>query len=227
VRDDQFKNTASNEYCPLSQIEIKINFMRAFNKIFFRGLITLLPIAITIYIVYSAVVILENLLGSMLRQILPEYIPGLGLLLTLVLIFLFGLLLNNLLTARILSLLEAKLVQVPFIKAIYSPLRDLMNLFNRGEAGEMKSVVLVKVGTTGAMAMGVVTREYFRDLPFTVDMTDKVAVYFPLSYGLGGYTLLVPRHLITPVNLPIERAMSLAITGWVKADAAQNEGDLP
>jgi uncharacterized membrane protein len=200
--------------------------MRAFNKIFFRGLITLLPIAITIYIVYSAVVILENLLGSLLRQVLPEYIPGLGLLLTLILIFLFGLLLNNLLTARILSLLEARLVQVPFIKAIYSPLRDLMNLFNRGDAGEMKSVVLVKIGNTGAMAMGVVTRENFRDLPFTNDMTDKVAVYFPFSYGLGGYTLLVPRHLITPVNLPIERAMSLAITGWVKADA-QNEGDAP
>ncbi len=198
--------------------------MRAFNRIFFRGLITLLPIAITIYIVYSAIVILENLLGSMLRQVLPEYIPGLGLLLTLVLIFLFGLLLNNLITARFLTLIEARLVQVPFIKAIYSPLRDLMNLFNRGESGEMKSVVLVKVGDTGAMAMGVVTREYFRDLPFTNDMTDKVAVYFPLSYGLGGYTLLVPRHLITQVNLPIERAMSLAITGWVKADI-QNEGD--
>jgi uncharacterized membrane protein len=202
----------------LFRFEIKIICMRSFNKIFFRGLITLLPIAITIYIVYSAIVILENLLGSMLRQILPEYIPGAGLLLTLVLIFLFGLLLNNLITVRLLTILEARLVQVPFIKAIYSPLRDLMNLFNRGEAGAMKSVVLVKVGDSGALAMGVVTRENFRDLPFTTEVSDKVAVYFPLSYGLGGYTLLVPRSQITQVNLPIERAMSLAITGWVKAE---------
>jgi len=197
--------------------------MRAFNKIFFRGLITLLPIAITIYIVYSAIVILENLLGSLLRQFLPEYVPGLGLLLTLVLIFMFGLLLNNLITVRLLTILESRLVQVPFIKAIYSPLRDLMNLFNRGESPDMKSVVLVKIGDTGGMAMGVVTRENFRDLPFTQDMSDKVAVYFPFSYGLGGYTLLVPRQLITQVNLPIERAMSLAITGWVKADLTKNE----
>ena len=200
--------------------------MRAFNKIFFRGLITLLPIAITIYIVYSAIVILENLLGSLLRQILPEYIPGLGLLFTLVLIFLFGLLLNNLITVRFLHILESRLVQVPFIKAIYSPLRDLMNLFNRGESNEMKSVVLVKVGDTGAQALGVVTRENFRDLPFTQDMSDKIAVYFPFSYGVGGYTLLVPRHLITQVNLPIERAMSLAITGWVKAEQPPPEGRL-
>lgn len=193
--------------------------MQAFNKIFFRGLITLLPIAITIYILYSAVVILENLLGSILRTLLPEYIPGLGLLLTLVLIFLFGLLLNNFLTVRLLYYFESKLIQVPFIKAIYSPLRDLMNLFDRKGGRDLQSVVLVKIGDTGAQAMGVITRENFRDLPFASTMGDKVAVYFPFSYGLGGYTLLVPRNLITEIDLPIEKAMSLAITGWVKADS--------
>lgn len=197
--------------------------MQTFNKIFFRGLITLLPIAITIYILYSAIVILENLLGSLLRQILPEYVPGLGLLLTLVLIFLFGLMLNHFLAVRLLYHIEARLVQVPFIKAIYSPLRDLMNLFDRKGGKDLQSVVLVKIGETGAQAMGVVTRENFRDLPFSAQMTDKVAVYFPFSYGLGGYTLMVPRHLITEVDLPIEKAMSLAITGWVKAD---DQGDI-
>lgn len=197
--------------------------MQTFNKIFFRGLITLLPIAITIYIVYSAIIILENLLGSLLQRILPEYIPGLGLLLTVILIFLFGLLLNNFISIRMFHAVESKLSQVPFIKAIYSPLRDLMNLFDRNSGRELQSVVLVKIGDTGAQAMGVVTRDKFNDLPFASSMTDKVAVYFPFSYGLGGYTLLVPKHLITEVNLPIESAMSLAITGWVKADTQHGE----
>lgn len=198
--------------------------MKAFNKIFFRGFITLLPIAITIYIVYSAIVILENLLGNFLRRILPEYVPGLGLLLTLVLIFLFGLLLNNFLTVRLVHHIENRLIQVPFIKAIYSPLRDLMNLFDRKGGQDLQRVVLVKVGDTGAQALGVVTRENFRDLPFAASMNDKIAVYFPFSYGLGGYTILVPRSMVTEVDLQIEQAMSLAITGWVKAD---NHGDRP
>ncbi len=200
--------------------------MHAFNKIFFRGFVTLLPIAVTIYIVYSAVVILENLLGSLLRQLLPEYIPGLGLLATLFLIFLFGLILNHFLAARIIHGIEARLVQVPFIKAIYSPLRDLMNLFNRKDHDNLQSVVLVKVGETGAYSMGVVTRESFNDLPFGASLSDRVAVYFPLSYGLGGYTLLVPRSSITKIDLPIERAMSLAITGWVKADKHTPAGEV-
>ncbi len=195
--------------------------MQSFNKIFFRGLITLLPIAITIYITYSAVIILENLLGSILRQILNPYVPGLGLLLTLVLIFVFGLLLNNFLMARILKSLETRMTQVPFIKAIYSPLRDLMNLFHKKDNHQLQSVVLVNVGLLGTQALGLVTRESFRDIPTLKSMDDKVAVYFPFSYGLGGYTFLVPRAQIIKLDIPIEKAMSLAITGWVKADSGE------
>lgn len=197
--------------------------MSSFNKIFFRGLITLLPIAITIYILYSAIVILENLLGSILRAILPVYIPGIGLLLTLVLIFVFGLLLNNLLTGRAWSAIEHKLIRVPFIKAIYSPLRDLMNLFSEKHASTMKGVVLVNIGDSGAKALGVVTRENFEDVPFDNHTVPHVAVYFPLSYGLGGFTFLVPKTNINPLDIPVEKAMSLAITGWVKTDDHKNE----
>jgi uncharacterized membrane protein len=192
--------------------------MQSFNKIFFRGFITLLPIALTIYIVYSAIIILENVLGSILRSILPTYIPGLGLLFTLVLIFIFGLLLNNFLTGRALLALEARLVEIPFVKVIYSPLRDLMNLFQKRDSKELQSVVLVSVGNTGAKVMGVVTRENFRDLPMEKHLTNHIAVFFPFSYGLGGYTLLVPRESVTKLDIPIEKAMSLAVTGWVKAD---------
>ena len=196
----------------------KMRHMASINKVFFRGLITLLPITLTVYILYSAIIILENLLGSFLRLLLPTYIPGLGLLLTLVLIYMFGLLLNNYLTGRILMSLEDRLTRVPFLKAVYSPLRDLMNLFSQKDPKEMGKVVLVTIGTTGIRMLGIVTRETFSDLPLGQLAQDKVTVYVPFSYGLGGYTLLVEKSQITEVNIPIEKAMSLAITGWVKTD---------
>jgi uncharacterized membrane protein len=195
--------------------------MKTLNKIFFRGFITLLPIAITIYIVYSAVIILENLLGQFLRPLLSDryYIPGIGFIVTLSLIFGFGLMLNSFLLSRFVSSFEKKLTAVPFIKAIYSPLRDLMNLFNKSESPqEMGSVVLVKMGDSEAQAMGLVTRETFHDLPLKGAADGKIAVYFPLSYGLGGFTFLVPKENVQEIDIPIEKAMSLAITGWVKAD---------
>lgn len=194
--------------------------MKNISKIFFRGLITFLPLAATIYIIYSGIVIVENMLGTLIRSILPPhaYIPGLGFFATLILIFLFGLLLNNYLAEKVLRDLEVRLLKVPFIKAIYSPLRDLMNLFSKNEEHSLQKVVLVKINNDGLRAMGLVTREAFDDLPGTNShFENRVAVYIPLSYGLGGYTLMIKKEDLVQLDIPIEKAMSLAITGWVKS----------
>ncbi|QLY24296.1 DUF502 domain-containing protein [Bdellovibrio sp. KM01] len=200
--------------------------MKQLQKIFLQGLVTFLPIALTIYIIYAGVSIVDSILGDALRQVMPVYIPGLGFLLTIVLIFFLGFLLNNLLAAGLFHKLEQKMTQVPLFKAVYSPLRDLMNMFSKsgGPGGAMQTVVLVDIAESGIRAMGLVTRESFSDIPaIQAQANDHVSVYIPMSYGLGGFTLLVPRNRITPIDIPIERAMSLAITGWVKAD--KHEGD--
>ncbi|MBX3017834.1 MAG: DUF502 domain-containing protein [Bdellovibrionaceae bacterium] len=195
--------------------------MNSFNRIFFRGFFTLLPIALTVYIIYSAILILEGLLGWLVRAVLPEhfYVPGFGFILTLIVIFLFGLLLNNFLAERIYVATETRLLKVPFFRAIYSPLKDLMNLFSRKDTQSPQSVVLVNLH--GIKMLGIVTRESFTDLNLGPVTQGHLAVYVPFSYGMGGYTLLVPREQVSPVDIPIEKAMSLAITAWVKADAAR------
>jgi uncharacterized membrane protein len=194
--------------------------MNSFNKIFFQGLITILPIAITIYVISATVQILDSLLGSILRLAIPRYadIPGVGFALILILIYSFGLLLNSFVAGRLISAFEKKLTEVPFIKAIYSPLRDLMNLFSKSGQNHLGSVVLVKIGGGESKALGLVTREHFQDLNVEAETAGKIAVYFPLSYGVGGITILVPREQVEEVDIPVEKAMSLAITGWVKAE---------
>jgi uncharacterized membrane protein len=191
--------------------------MRSFNKIFFRGLVTIMPIAITIYLIEWIITSLENMVGKILSFLLPSgyYITGLGFLGALLLIFLLGLVLNNLVLQEVVTRLEKKLKEVPFIKAIYSPLRDLMNLFSKSSEQSLKSVVLVNLGN-GTKMMGLVTRDTFEDLPLDNLNEKMVVVYCPLSYSVGGFSYLVPTNQIEPLNIPIEKAMSLAITGWVK-----------
>lgn len=196
--------------------------MRKIQKIFLSGLISFLPIAVTIYIVYAGVTIVENLLGRFIIQIIPanSYIPGYGFMATLIIIFLLGLLLNNFVTAGLLNRLQEKLTEVPFVKVVYSPLRDLMNLFSKGAGdGAMKKVVFVQFDD-GKEILGLVTREYFSDLlAHNIQISPgKVAVYIPMSYGLGGYTVLVDKSQIKPADIPVEKAMSLALTAWIKAD---------
>lgn len=190
---------------------------------FFSGLVAFLPIAITIYIVVAGVQIVDNFLGQYLRSwFLDEYyFLGLGLLSAFVLIMFIGFLLNNFLTGTVLVRLQEKLTEVPLIKVIYSPLRDLMNLFSKGQQqAALKKVVLVKVNEN-LTALGLVTREDFSDLKLNVKITERVAVFIPYSYGLGGITVLASKNCIEPVDIPVEKAMSLAITGWIKTDSGE------
>ncbi len=73
--------------------------------------------------------------------------------------------------------------------------------------------------------LGLVTRDDFHDLPLGPYTEGRVAVFIPFSYGLGGYTILVDRSRLTEVDMPTEKAMSLAITGWVKV-APKHEGEI-
>lgn len=191
------------------------------QKIFISGLVSFLPIALSIYLASSAISIVENMLGQYIKRLLPEgrYIPGLGLLTTMLIIFLIGFLVNNFLTAAFINRLQEKLTEIPLIKIIYSPLRDLMNLFAKGQEQQtLKKVVLVHF-TQQHSVIGLVTRETFEDLGIPQSATvGKIAVYIPMSYGLGGYTVLVNKNEVEPLDIPIERAMSLALTGWIKTD---------
>ena len=198
--------------------------MNKIQKIFVSGLISFLPIAVTIYIVYAGVTIVENLLGRFLIYVLPEnaYIPGYGFLATLVLIFLLGLSLNNFVTAGLLQQLQEKLTEIPFIKVVYSPLRDLMNLFSKANgSGALQKVVFVQIDDNKEI-IGLVTRENFADLESVIKINpNKIAVYIPMSYGMGGYTLLIDKDKVKPVDIPVEKAMSLALTAWIKTDSQQ------
>ena len=197
--------------------------MKQMRTIFISGLVAFLPMAVTIYIVFAGVSIVENLLGSFLRSMLPPdaYYPGFGFLTTIVLIFILGLMLNNLLTAGLFKKIQEKLTEIPFIKVVYSPLRDLMNLFSEGKhKNNLQKVVLVDFAG-GKKVLGLVTRENFADIGLNPTLTaDRIAVYFPMSYGLGGYTLLVSKSEVTPVDIPVEKAMSLALTAWIKSENA-------
>lgn len=197
--------------------------MNKIQKIFISGLISFLPLAVTIYIVYAGVTIVENLLGNFLRNVLPEnfYIPGFGFLTTLILIFLLGLLLNNFVTAGLLHKLQEKLTEIPLIKVVYSPLRDLMNLFSKNGVNTMQKVVLVQFDG-GKEVLGLVTREHFLDVDPNLRINpEKIAVFVPMSYGLGGYTILVHKNQVTPLDIPVEKAMSLALTAWIKTGTTQ------
>ena len=194
--------------------------LKLINRLFWKGLIVVMPITLSIYVFLVILNKAENIFGNFLKQLIGAhlYIPGLGIILTIILMVVVGVLVSNFITGSIIKFAMNLFEKVPFIKAIYNPLRDLISLFGGSGPNNMKKVVLVDIENLGVQAIGLVTREEFDDLPKDTFEDNKIAVYIPMSYMLGGFTAIVDRSKVKELDIPVDRAIKLAITGWIKAD---------
>jgi uncharacterized membrane protein len=190
--------------------------MRSLGRILLKGLVTILPIGLTLYLVYWLGVTTENLLSGPLKLILPQglYRPGMGLIAGFLLLFVVGLLVNAYLVRRALGFGESLLLRIPVVKTVYSAIRDMTNLVNTsGRKRELERVVMVQFGP--GRVLGFVTQEQAVLPGIGVDPS-LVAVYLPMSYQIGGYTLYLPRDRIEETDLSVEAAMRIVLTGGLQ-----------
>lgn len=191
--------------------------MNALGKLLLKGLAVVIPVALTLAILWWMATGAERLMGTVLKFTLPEgwYVPGMGLVSGLALITLIGLLSHVLIFQKLFNLGEAIFNRLPLVKTIYTAIKDFIGYLNPDKESEMNKVVMVQLPGQSFQLIGFVTREQFDDLPFTPVAEDPVAVYMPMSYQIGGYTLFLPRSALTPLDIPFEQAMRLVLTGAV------------
>ena len=200
--------------------------MKRLGNIMFKGLVALLPALLTFYILFWLVSSAETVLGGMLKLLLPTgwYIPGMGLLTGLVVTFLFGLSLNAFLVGRLLDLGEKLMDNIPLIKTLYGSLKDFIGFFANQRSSQFNQVVTMELefGGKPMRVIGFVTCSDFSSLPAGIGEEGEIAVYLPLSYQIGGYTVIVPRSSVQPVNISVHRAMGFVVTGGMTIDKGHN-----
>jgi uncharacterized membrane protein len=199
--------------------------MKSIGRIFLTGILTVLPILATIYLVVWLFTAVERFLGKQLLFLMPDeyYRAGMGLLAALVIIFLVGLLMRAWLFRQLVKFGESLLLKIPLIKVVYRALKDLFGLFSDDKNSEALQVVSVQLPGTDMRLFGFLTRSDFSDMPKGVGNEDEVAVYLPMSYQVGGYTVLIPRSRLTPVPMSREEAMRFVLTAGLKTEAKQIE----
>jgi uncharacterized membrane protein len=187
--------------------------LRRIARTFLSGLAVVLPIVVTVALLVWVVRGAESMLGAVVRLVVPEgsYPHGLGLLAAIVLIFAVGVLMEAVLFRRLMSWLEEGLNRIPLVKTIYGAVRDLMSLFSKAGTRKFSKVVLVTFPGTEAKLIGFVTIEDFSGLPVAPG-AGSVAVYLPMSYTIGGYTVFLPRECLTPLDMSLEDAMRFVVT---------------
>jgi uncharacterized membrane protein len=187
--------------------------LRRLARTFLSGLAVVLPIVVTFAVLAWLVTTAEAVLGAVVRVLLPgdTYPRGLGVALALGLIFGVGVLMEAVYFRRVMGWLEELLNRIPLVKTVYGAVRDLMSLFSKAGARKFSKVVLVKLPGTEASLIGFVTIEDFAGLPVAPG-AGQVAVYMPMSYTIGGYTVFVPRDWLTPLDMSLEDAMRFVVT---------------
>jgi len=183
-----------------------------------KGLAAVLPIGLTLYVVIWLGTSAESLLRDAITLVLPEqhYWPGLGLIVGFVLLVIAGLFVNAYVVRWFLAQWDRFLERIPLVKTVYGALRDLVKFLPAaGKRRDLQRVVLAAFGE--AQAIGFVTRESVHDLGLESAGDGIVAVYFPMSYQIGGYTLYMPRRQLRPLAMGVEDAMRLVLTGGIKA----------
>ncbi len=190
--------------------------MKTVGRLLAKGLFTILPIVLTVYFIYWPGVTTEPLLSGLLKVWLPAeiYVPGMGLVGGFVVLIVVGLLVNAYVVRRVITFSESLILRIPVVKTVYSAVRDLTGLMKVGEkGGELQRVVMVQFGP--GKVIGFVTQEN-ATLPGLGTDEELVAVYMPMSYQIGGYTLYLPRDRIEPTDLTVEAAMRIVLTGGIQ-----------
>jgi len=186
------------------------------GRVLLKGLVAILPIGITLYLIYWLGLTTESLLSGPIRWFVSDddYIPGMGLVAGFVVLFVVGLLVNAFVVRGVLQVGESLLLRVPVVKTVYSAVRDMTRLVNTdGRKSDLERVVMVRFGTM--RVLGFVTQERASVPGVTAD-ENMVAVYLPMSYQIGGYTVYLSRDLIEPTDLTVEAAMRIALTGGLR-----------
>ncbi len=198
--------------------------MKFISRNILAGLAAILPIVLTLYLLYWFVVTAETALGGMIRRFLPEsmYWPGMGLVAALLVMFLLGLLMHAYVFRRLFARGERLLYHMPLIKTVYSAMRDFFDYFSPSSKKEFEQVVAVTIGDTGMQMIGFVTQAIPERLPENFRGEDSILVYLPMSYMIGGYAVLIPRSAVRPLDMNMEEAMRFTLTAGVTGSAAHS-----
>ena len=190
--------------------------MKKLLNYFFQGLLVVIPIAVTIFVIYKIITWIDKLLPFQIPVKLPGIgevsIPGLGILTIVIAVTAFGYLAKFFVANPFFVLLERILERTPLLKIIYTSVKDLIEAFV-GEKKRFNQPVLVTVNKeSGVQRIGFITQ---KDLSVLGISSHKMAVYLPFSYGFNGQLLIVPAENVEKIDASGTEMMKFVISGGV------------
>lgn len=199
------------------------------KKYFITGLLVLVPLFITVWVITSLIGVMDQSLLLLPADWRPKAqfgfdIPGLGAILTVVIILVTGVVATNFFGSKLIALWESLLTRVPVVKSIYASVKQVSDTLFSDSGNAFREAVLVQFPKDGAWTIAFVTGQPSGEVANHLQ-GDFVSVYVPTTPNpTSGYFILVPRHHLIFLNMSVDAALKYIISMGVVAPPEKTTG---
>lgn len=191
---------------------------KALKASFVSGVIVVVPIIVTIFILRFLFNLIDGILQPLIVRFLGYDIPGLGILATLLLVLLVGIVTKNLLGNQLVRFGEQILARLPLISSIYQSSKQLLEAFYTSQHQAFKDVVLVEYPSRGLYSIGFVTNRVIRETDGV--SSDLLSVYMPSTpTPMSGFLIFVSPQSVQVLDMTIEEGIKQIVSGGVVTSA--------
>ncbi len=204
---------------------------RKLKTYFLTGLVVLIPLVLTIYIIWKLFYAIDGLLRGLVTNVLERFgIPissvGLGFITVILLILLTGLVAKNYFGRKLIQLGELIFARIPLINRIYRAIQQISNAFFSERREVFKKAVLIEYPRKGVYSLAFLTQDTKGEVQERLDQ-DMISVFLPTTPNpTSGFLLFVPKRDVIELSMSIEEALKLVISGGVITPERTRSSDL-
>lgn len=201
--------------------EIKLSIFARFRRYFLAGILVTSPILITVYVTWIIITFIDTQVAGLLPESLdftkklPHQIPGLGLIISIIVITFIGAITPGFLGRTLLKVGERILDNTPVVRSIYSAIKQIMETVMSTNSESFREVVLVEYPRKGIWVIGFVTGETKGEVQ-TLNKDTLINVFIPTTPNpTSGFLLFLPKKDLIYMNMKVEDAVKMVISGGI------------
>lgn len=185
----------------------------AMRRYLITGTLVLLPVMVTIYLLVSTFTLIDGILGRLVELVVGHRVPGAGTVLTILFTFAIGVIAANMVGRRLIDFVERLLTRIPIVRPIYLSVKQIIDAISLTQKSSFSRVVMIEYPRKGLYSIGFLTSEGLGEVQHRTD-EHVVCVFVPTTPNpTSGWFVLVPRNEVVPLDMTVEDAFKLIISG--------------
>lgn len=182
--------------------------MRRIKKLFISGLLAIIPIALTFFLLYYIISSADRILRGPITSLLGTYIPGLGFIALVVIIFLTGLFTSNVIGSWVMRQINTLLSRAPLVKSIYGSLLQILQTFTISKNKSFSKVVILTFPSPNTRSIGFITNEEVH-----LEGSGYASIFVPTTPNpTNGFLLIVPESDYEVLDIPVDQALKMIVS---------------